>query len=86
MTAVSVSMRSAQSTLRSPDTIQRHQRDADVVMAEADLHERDPRQHHRDEQQHRGDELGDARAGGGRLGRMVVVVAVVVAVRRGRAA
>ena len=67
ITAVSVSMRSAQSTFRSPETIQVEDRHAHVVMAEADLHEGDPGQDHGDQQQRGGDQLGRARAGGGRL-------------------
>ena len=71
-------MRSAQSTLRSPEAIQANRRHAHVVMSEADLHEGDPRQQHRDEQEHRGDELGEARAGRRRLLRVLIGMRVRV--------
>ena len=73
ITAVSVSMRSAQSTLRSPEAIQVKSVHARVVMLEADVDEGDPRQDHRDQQQRGGDQFGQPRAGGRRLDRSVAV-------------
>ena len=89
ITAVSVSMRSAQSTFRSPDAIQVKQHLARILMAEADAPERHPGQHRGDEQEQRGDELGRARARGRRLVFLFLVMRGmddgVVAMRRRRA-
>ncbi len=50
------------------------QPDALVLMAEADLPERDPGQHHGDHQERGGDDLGGAGARGRRLRRRVMIV------------
>ncbi|MGY3073684.1 hypothetical protein ACVWZZ_000055 [Bradyrhizobium sp. LM6.10] len=54
----------------------RQQRNAHVVVHEADVDQRHPGQRRRHEQERRGDQLGAARARRGRLGDVMVVVAV----------
>ncbi|MBA7680700.1 hypothetical protein ES703_89021 [subsurface metagenome] len=54
------------------------QRNAGVVLEEADVNQREPGQRRGDEQQSRGDQFGRARTLRRRLGRMVVVVPVIV--------
>ena len=78
ITAVSVSIRSAQLTCRSPETIHGNSANAGVVMHEADIDQRHPRQPRRDQQQSGRDQFGRARSRSRRLDNVMVVVAVVI--------